>query len=266
MQKVRLQHLSSMTETEDSAAHLDSHRSLNFTWEGSRSRSIGSAYNWAELQRMATASSVVSDSVVSGATLVIDGTRLSPQQLGLMGLEAMETVVSYWEDALSAYHPPAAAGDKRASLPSPEEAEFTRKLENILEGAYLLQEEAEHMFIHQHSILNKRQRFDPQSGPGPFDDALDAGRPDQSSAALFGSFHNLLSVSTVDQDSFVSAQDTIADLRDFEEDLELLSGETLSAWMCPGPLFSEEAFPGHFDRSNRSVDRFIGQDQSRNCI
>ena len=34
------------------------------------------------------------DSVVSGATLV-DGTQLAPQQLGLMGMEALETVIRY---------------------------------------------------------------------------------------------------------------------------------------------------------------------------
>lgn len=40
-----------------------------------------------------------------------------------------------------------------------------------------------------------------------------------------GSKCNLLSVSTVDQDSFVSAQDTIADLRDFDELIDII-GET----------------------------------------
>ena len=67
---------------------------------------------------------------MSGATLV-DGTQLAPQQLGLMGMEALETVIryriltsywshntafllahdcqhfSYWEDALGAYNPTA---------------------------------------------------------------------------------------------------------------------------------------------------------------
>ena len=41
---------------------------------------------------------------ISAATLV-DGTPLTPQQLGLMGMEALETVVGYWEDALAAYQP-----------------------------------------------------------------------------------------------------------------------------------------------------------------
>ena len=36
-----------------------------------------------------------------------------------------------------------------------EEAAFVKMLENILEAAYNLQEESEHMFIHQESILNR---------------------------------------------------------------------------------------------------------------
>ena len=47
------------------------------------------SYNWAELQRASVSDQ---DSVVSGATLV-DGTQLAPQQLGLMGMEALETVI-----------------------------------------------------------------------------------------------------------------------------------------------------------------------------
>ena len=64
-----------------------------------------------------------------------------------MGMEALETVVGYWEDALSAYRSnsldTAAASGK--SVPPPpmlttaEETVFVRLLENILEGAYQLQ-------------------------------------------------------------------------------------------------------------------------------
>ena len=47
------------------------------------------SYNWAELQKASVSDQ---ESVVSGATLV-DGTHLAPQQLGLMGMEALETVI-----------------------------------------------------------------------------------------------------------------------------------------------------------------------------
>lgn len=52
-----------------------------------------------------------------------------------MGMEALETVVGYWEDALSAYQ----SGGKHKLLTTSEEAEFTKMLETILEAAYQLQ-------------------------------------------------------------------------------------------------------------------------------
>ena len=81
------------------------------------------------MQRKAAATAEKDGSITSAATL-IDGTPLTPQQLGnflknilmiyiyyfwymiikniflgLMGMEALETVVGYWEDALAAYQP-----------------------------------------------------------------------------------------------------------------------------------------------------------------
>ena len=106
-------------------------------------------YNWAELQKHSVSDQ---DSVVSAATLV-DGTQLAPQQLGLMGMEALETVISYWEDALAAYNPTA----NNLMLTTAEETEFIRSLEDILESAYQLQENSEMLFIHQNSVLNKRE-------------------------------------------------------------------------------------------------------------
>ena len=54
-----------------------------------------------------------------------------------MGMEALETVISYWEDALQAYQP--ANGGHNNYLTTAEEAKFMRLLENILEGAFQLQ-------------------------------------------------------------------------------------------------------------------------------
>merc|ERR1712232_1004579 len=92
-------------------------------------------------------------SVVSRPTLVTDGTHLTPQQLGLMGMEALETVISYWEDAPAAYNPSA----NSMMLTTTEEAEFIKSLEDILEAAYELQDTSEMLFIHQNSVLNKRE-------------------------------------------------------------------------------------------------------------
>jgi hypothetical protein len=142
------------------------------------------------------------DSVVSGQTLV-DGTQLAPQQLGLMGMEALETVIGYWEDALGAYSP----ASRQLELTTAEEAQFVRSIEEILEAAYLLQDNSERLFIHQNSVLNRR--------------ALDCSATRLPSLSeVSGSLarsRSLLSVRSLEEASFVSAQDTVADLRDFED-------------------------------------------------
>ncbi|XP_040584025.1 mitoguardin [Lepeophtheirus salmonis] len=138
-------------------------------------------YNWPELLH-AKSSETESNTGNNIATLV-DGTVITPQQLGQMGLEALETVVSYWEEALSCN--------------SNKNAEFIQSFGELLESATKLQGQAEHLFIHQHSILHSEET--------------------QSFALSTFSNNQLLSVSTVESSSFVSAQDTIADLRDFED-------------------------------------------------
>ena len=219
----------------------------------SLSASSISRYNWTELQR--EAGSITDKDSVASATTLVDGTPLTPQQLGLMGMEALETVVGYWEDALSAYNRPVGNGLKsNLVLTSPEETEFIKLLENILEGAYTLQDEGERMFIHQHSILNRQNRLfetfnNPHHGsfigssgdskaisaPVTYTSGLDNadihdGPPSLSHSLRSGSLKrsNLLSVSSVDQESFVSAQDTIADLRDFE-DLDIAGSKGTSS-------------------------------------
>ena len=180
------------------------------------------SYNWAELQKASVSDQ---ESVVSGATLV-DGTHLAPQQLGLMGMEALETVIryseifltscsnnfqcycfSYWEDALAAYNPTAT----NMILTTAEEAEFTKNLEDLLDAAFNLQEASEMLFIHQNSVLNKREL------------ALEAKKDiqQQSSDASVPKRQSVMSISSLEEVSFVSAQDTVADLRDFDDLTEL---------------------------------------------
>ena len=60
---------------------------------------------------------------------------------------------SYWEDALGAYNPSA----NNLMLTTAEEAEFIKNIEDILEAAYNLQDASEMLFIHQNSVLNKRE-------------------------------------------------------------------------------------------------------------
>jgi len=222
--------------------------------------SVASTYNWSELQKASAADATygvncgigTSGEGGTGMTLVDGVTPLTPQQLGLMGMEALETVVGYWEDALAAYNASRPNPDSRArpnqkSLVSPEETEFTRLLESILDGAYQLQDDAEHMFIHQHSILYRQKdknrlfevvprqaetrlyrastavssRAPSTAPPGGRTGSVDLteevvdGAGSVTSAGTRRS--HLISFSSVDDESFVSAQDTIADLKDFED-------------------------------------------------
>ena len=83
------------------------------------SRRANTTYDWIDLQRKAASAANLDkqESVSSVATLV-DGTPLTPQQLGLMGMEALETVIAYWEDALAAYNPSGQASGGGPTLPS----------------------------------------------------------------------------------------------------------------------------------------------------
>ena len=63
-----------------------------------------------------------------------------------MGMEALETAVGYWEDALAAYHPRAGSiGTHAGVLTTSEETKFIRMLESILEGAFQLQVNAQNI-------------------------------------------------------------------------------------------------------------------------
>jgi len=201
----------------------------NSTWLASETSSSISrpSYNWAELQKNSVSDQ---DSVISAATLV-DGTQLAPQQLGLMGMEALETVIAYWEDALAAYNPTAT----NLVLTTSEETMFIKSIEDILEAAYELQENSEMLFIHQNSILNKRDvalqaRMSLMSEK---EESVSADRSKRTSA---------LSISTLEEISFVSAQDTVADLRDFD-DLTDYETEKLALYQSALDLYETAGIP-----------------------
>nr|XP_023016997.1 mitoguardin [Leptinotarsa decemlineata] len=136
--------------------------------------------------------SIASGSIVSSGLPIPEGletTNLTPQQLGVMGMEALETCISYWEDALAAYRNKDGAGP--LAVLGPEEAGFCRDLQQLLEFALELQENSEMLFLDERSILFKADRSTRSNG------ALDVD--------LSGG------------ESFASAQDMVADLREFEE-------------------------------------------------
>ena len=65
-------------------------------------------------------------------------------------MEALETVVGYWEDALNAYQ--SSQNSKQKLLTTSEEAEFTKMLENILESAYQLQVNPSYYVLIQYTM------------------------------------------------------------------------------------------------------------------
>lgn len=204
------------------------------TWlasEASCSAISKPSYNWAELQKNSVSDQ---DSVISAQTLV-DGTQLAPQQLGLMGMEALETVIGYWEDALAAYNPTSS----QLALTTAEEAEFIRKIEEILDAAYSLQDASEILFIHQNSLLNKR-KLQHSSLPASGDQYTTVTRTRTKS----GSRNSVLSVSTVGEEiSFVSAQDTVADLRDFDDLPEFPETEKLELYQAALEFYKTNGIP-----------------------
>lgn len=58
-------------------------------------------------------------------------------------MEALETVINFWEDALAAYETPS----------TPEESEFCREIQSLLDLAWQLQDQSELLFLDQRSIL-----------------------------------------------------------------------------------------------------------------
>ena len=108
-------------------------------------------------------------------------------------MEALETVVGYWEDALAAYQP---RNGENHILITAEEAAFVKMLENILEAAYNLQEESEHMFIHQESILNRPESLRQQKKIVNF---ADSKSDVDGCLSVSTKRSHLISVSSVDQ-------------------------------------------------------------------
>lgn len=164
----------------------------------------------------------------STATLEPSMAPQQPQQLGVMGMEALETAIGYWEDALHAYHPATVNGT--LAITNREESEFVHQVEDMLETSYALQERCERLFLHQSSVL--------------FQD--DNALSERAGAEL--DRRTITSISSVD--SFVSAQDMIADLREFEEFAEATTDPTqMQLYQSALRLIEEGGIPCRFLRT-----------------
>ncbi|KAF6214816.1 hypothetical protein GE061_009559 [Apolygus lucorum] len=132
-------------------------------------------------------------------------------------MEALENGITYWEDALSAYATNASSGGP-LTLTDQEEAEFARDIQMLLEIAYKLQRKCELLFLDQRSVLF---------------------RADSSVRGDSLKFDNYSSA-----DSFVSAQDEIADLREFEEFADIATDvEKLPLYQSAMKQFDEFGIP-----------------------
>ncbi|CAG0921367.1 unnamed protein product [Notodromas monacha] len=115
-----------------------------------------------------TSSSICSDqkststliTMLAGDASVGTGVGNSPctaQQLGLLGLEALETAIGYWEDAEVAFSREAMTGSGQLALTNKSEAELGRQLQVLLEKAFDLQDAGETLFLHEGSLLFSRE-------------------------------------------------------------------------------------------------------------
>ncbi|XP_030378543.1 mitoguardin [Scaptodrosophila lebanonensis] len=147
-------------------------------------------------------------------------TQLTAQQLGVMGMEALDTVINFWEDALAAHYSP---GGVPAALTTAEDSEFCREIQNLLEMSYTLQEQSELLFLDQRSVLFREEHSIDEAeedGLAANDDGSNAdedrhSRKSGSVLSRAGSDPNFDSA-----ESFASALDQVADLREFEGFIE----------------------------------------------
>uniref|UniRef100_A0A1I8MBU1 Mitoguardin n=1 Tax=Musca domestica TaxID=7370 RepID=A0A1I8MBU1_MUSDO len=142
-------------------------------------------------------------------------TQLTAQQLGVMGMEALDTVINFWEDALAAHYSP---GGVPALLTTAEESEFCREIQNLLDMAYALQEQSELLFLDQRSVLFRDEPSIDEAEEDQWAALEDVGGADDDKHS-----HRSTSMSRTGSDpnfdsaeSFASALDQVADMREFE--------------------------------------------------
>nr|CAD7443640.1 unnamed protein product [Timema bartmani] len=126
---------------------------------------------------------VVIDSLVYCMSGVLDHATTE------VGMEALETAINYWDDALAAYTSVSAGP---LAVTTGDEAQFCEDLQRLVDQAYELQEQCELLFLDQRSVLFRMD----------------------SSNRMYSELHSTVTSSA---ESFVSAQDEVADLREFEE-------------------------------------------------
>ncbi|XP_029052702.1 mitoguardin [Osmia bicornis bicornis] len=165
-----------------------------------------SQVSWARRSE-ASSRSHISDraSLISSVPGGPDGdARLTPQQYGVLGLEALEKALYCWEDALTAFS--SSLNNDTLALPSKADAAFTHDVQELLDLGYQIQSHAELLFIDQHSVLFRNESEESIDKPSNIATRI-SGKEKADAASS--------------PESFESARDGVADLREFEEFSEL---------------------------------------------
>lgn len=160
--------------------------------------------SWARRSEASTRSHI-SDraSLISSVPGGPDGdVRLTPQQYGVLGLEALEKALYCWEDALTAFS--SALSNDTLTSPSKADAAFTHDVQQLLDMGYQIQNHAELLFIDQHSVLFRNESEESVESHKPSNIGSRLSAKDKADAAS-------------SPESFESARDGVADLREFEE-------------------------------------------------
>ncbi|XP_022700184.1 mitoguardin-like [Varroa jacobsoni] len=133
--------------------------------------------------------------------------ELSPQQLGVMGMEALDTAIHYWDDSIGVFQslPVGQAANHVMALPTNAEAEFVAQLQIVMKQAFKLRDNCAKLFLDNTSLLFQISDDNRSSIAGGY--SRDYDRFDARTVTSF------------DDESFVSAEGDIANLRDFEEAL-----------------------------------------------
>ncbi|XP_035734759.1 mitoguardin-like [Vespa mandarinia] len=132
--------------------------------------------------------------------------RLTPQQYGVLGLEALEKALYCWEDALTAFS--STLSNDALALPSNADAAFTQDVQDLLDMGYQIQNHAELLFIDQHSVLFRDDSQESLESRHQSNMGMRISGKEKADAAS-------------SPESFESARDGVADLREFEEFSEL---------------------------------------------
>ncbi|KAJ1519846.1 hypothetical protein ONE63_004090 [Megalurothrips usitatus] len=145
-------------------------------------------------------------------------------------MEALETAISYWYEVLEAYQQQSRAGGALA-IPTAEEAEFTAHLQELLDDAYRLQDQGDQLFHDERSILFKADGS--ARGAGSVAASLSEYRTNTNNSGVMST-----------PESFVSAQDEVADLRDLDEFQDTFPGlDTLPLYKDALKKLEEEGIP-----------------------